>query len=189
MFGIGFEELVVILVLAFVVVGPERLPDLARRAGLFIRDLRRMYDNLRQDLGPEYDEVERAIQTLRSGDPRRQLDAYGRKVLAELAREAGPEAESLLQSSPGQLAESLKQSFALTPSDTHATEARTPSPLQPAATKLDSVTLGGPDGSFEDASTRSTGTPPGNAQARARRAKQYPVLLSQDLVPDSRVPG
>lgn len=108
MFGIGFGELLVILVIALVVVGPERMPDLARRLGLAIRDVRRMYDNMRGELGPEFEDVERGIRTLRSLDPRRELDSYGRKFMGDLARDAGPEAESLLKSSPNQLASSLK---------------------------------------------------------------------------------
>ncbi len=108
MFGIGFGELLIILVIALVVVGPERMPDLARRLGIAIRDVRRMYDNMRGELGSEFEDVERGIRTLRSLDPRRELDSYGRKFMGDLARDAGPEAESLLKSSPNQLASSLK---------------------------------------------------------------------------------
>jgi Tat protein translocase TatB subunit len=111
MFGIGFGELLVILAIALIIVGPERMPDLARRAGTAIRDLRRMYDNMRSELGADFEEVERGIQTLRSLDPRRELDAYGRKFIGELAREAGPEAETVLKSSPQQLANTLKGSL------------------------------------------------------------------------------
>ncbi len=111
MFGIGFGELVIILLIALVVVGPERMPDLARRVGTIIRDVRRMYDNMRADLGPEFDEVERAIRTLRSLDPRRELDDAGRKLLADLARDVGPEAETLLKSSPNQMKDSLAKSL------------------------------------------------------------------------------
>jgi sec-independent protein translocase protein TatB len=111
MFGIGFGELLVILVIALIVVGPERMPDLARRLAVTIRDLRRMYDNLRSELGTDFEEVERGIRTLRSLDPRRELDSYGRKFIGDLAREAGPEAESLLKTSPNQLASSLKQTI------------------------------------------------------------------------------
>jgi sec-independent protein translocase protein TatB len=111
MFGIGFGELLVILAIALIVVGPERMPDLARRAGTAIRDLRRMYDNMRSELGADFEEVERGIQTLRSLDPRRELDAYGRKFIGEMAREAGPEAETVLKSSPQQLASTLKGSL------------------------------------------------------------------------------
>ncbi len=111
MFGIGFGELVIILLIALVVVGPDRMPDLARRVGTIIRDVRRMYDNMRADLGPDFDEVERAIRTLRSLDPRRELDDAGRKLLADLARDVGPDAETLLKSSPSQMKDSLAKSL------------------------------------------------------------------------------
>ena len=111
MFGVGFAELIVILVIALIVVGPERMPELARQVGTVIRDLRRMYDNMRSELGPQYDEFERGLRTLRSLDPRRELDSYGRKLIGDLAQEVGPEAESVLKSSPAQLTKSLKQSL------------------------------------------------------------------------------
>ena len=41
-FGIGPQELLVIIVLAFVVLGPTRMTDTARKAGQIARDLRRM---------------------------------------------------------------------------------------------------------------------------------------------------
>ncbi len=125
MFGIGFGELVIILLIALIIVGPERMPDLARRIGLFIRDLRRMYDNLRADLGPDYEDVERTIQTLRALDPRRELDTYGRKLLDELAKDVGPDAEKLLHSTPGQLGESLKQTVVTAATNSVSTAAPT----------------------------------------------------------------
>lgn len=42
MFGIGPTELIVLLVLALIVVGPERLPQLAGQVGKAIRDFRQM---------------------------------------------------------------------------------------------------------------------------------------------------
>ena len=42
MFGIGPTELIVILVIALIVVGPERLPQLAGQVGKAIRDFRQM---------------------------------------------------------------------------------------------------------------------------------------------------
>ncbi len=48
----------VIAVIAVVVFGPERLPELARQAGRFVRQLRTLTQNaqtqLREELGPEY---------------------------------------------------------------------------------------------------------------------------------------
>ena len=58
MFGIGLPELMVIAVVAVVVFGPEKLPDYARQAGRFARQLRNLarsaQDQLREELGPEY---------------------------------------------------------------------------------------------------------------------------------------
>ncbi|GAA4113318.1 Sec-independent protein translocase protein TatB [Nocardioides fonticola] len=69
MFGIGFLELGVIGVVAMVVFGPERLPDVARQAARMLNQARKMAqsarDELRSELGPEYADLE-----LRDLDPR-----------------------------------------------------------------------------------------------------------------------
>ena len=49
MFGIGIEELVLILVIALFVLGPERLPSLARDMGKAMRELRRTSDELTEE--------------------------------------------------------------------------------------------------------------------------------------------
>ena len=49
MFGIGPEELVVVLVLALLVLGPERLPKVARDMGKIVGELRRTSDELRNE--------------------------------------------------------------------------------------------------------------------------------------------
>jgi Tat protein translocase TatB subunit len=46
LFGIGAEELVVIFIIALFVLGPERLPSLARDIGKAVRELRRASDEL-----------------------------------------------------------------------------------------------------------------------------------------------
>jgi Tat protein translocase TatB subunit len=132
MFGIGFTELVIILAIALIVVGPERMPELARRVGTTIRDLRRMYDNMRAELGADFEEVERGIQTLRSLDPRRELDAVGRKLVGEMAREVGPDAESMLKSSPNQIASTLKETLNPLAVSAKSTEPATGGPVAAA---------------------------------------------------------
>jgi sec-independent protein translocase protein TatB len=56
MFGVGTQELLVILVIALVVVGPQKLPELARAIGRGMRELRKMQDEVtdmvRVDLNP-----------------------------------------------------------------------------------------------------------------------------------------
>jgi sec-independent protein translocase protein TatB len=58
MFGVGLPEMAVILVVAVIVFGPDRLPEYARQAGRLVRQLRRFaqsaQDDLRKELGPEY---------------------------------------------------------------------------------------------------------------------------------------
>jgi len=134
MFGIGFGELIVIFVVALLVVGPERMPELARKLGTTIRDLRRMYDNMRAELGPDFDEIEEGIRTLRSLDPRRELDTYGRKLIGDLARDVGPEAEALLNKSPQEIGGSIKQAITspLLTATTEASAALSVAPVEPA---------------------------------------------------------
>lgn len=49
MFGIGTEELLLILVIALVVVGPERMPKLARDLGRMVGEFRKTSDELRNE--------------------------------------------------------------------------------------------------------------------------------------------
>ena len=42
MFNIGFEELILILLVAFVIVGPKDLPKVARAIGRFVKMLKQM---------------------------------------------------------------------------------------------------------------------------------------------------
>lgn len=48
MLNIGPQELLLILVVALVVVGPQRLPELARSVGKFLRSLRAAQDEVRR---------------------------------------------------------------------------------------------------------------------------------------------
>lgn len=63
--NIGITELILILLLALLVVGPERLPELARKLGQTLRDLRKAYENLTRDIGPELASLQEVTQELR----------------------------------------------------------------------------------------------------------------------------
>ena len=63
--NIGITELIVILLLALLVVGPERLPEMGRKLAKTLRDVRKAYENLTKDLGPELMSIQQATQELR----------------------------------------------------------------------------------------------------------------------------
>ena len=63
MFDIGFWELFLILVLALLIVGPERLPKAARTAGRWFGKARRYVEGVRNEVASEFDvnELKRMI--------------------------------------------------------------------------------------------------------------------------------
>lgn len=63
MFGIGFPELVVILLLALIVIGPERLPAIARALGRGIAALKQAADEAQSHVRDELQAIEAASDT------------------------------------------------------------------------------------------------------------------------------
>ena len=58
MFGLGLTELLVLLIVGIVVVGPKKLPEMMRTTGRWVAKLRRMSTDLRAQSG--IDEILRA---------------------------------------------------------------------------------------------------------------------------------
>ena len=57
MFGIGLHELIIILVLALIVVGPKKLPEIARSLGKAMAELRRATDDIKRSIEIETDDI------------------------------------------------------------------------------------------------------------------------------------
>ena len=65
MFGLSFWEIGVSLIVALVVLGPKRLPALARSLGAGLRTLRRASSDLRSAAGGHLKEIQEPLEGLR----------------------------------------------------------------------------------------------------------------------------
>lgn len=62
MFNIGAGEMIFILVAALLILGPSRLPELARGIGKFLREFRRQTDEVRTVVTREFYQMDQEIQ-------------------------------------------------------------------------------------------------------------------------------
>ena len=60
MFDVGFSEVVIIAIIALVILGPERLPKVARTLGFWVGKARRMVADVKTDIDREMRESELA---------------------------------------------------------------------------------------------------------------------------------
>lgn len=70
MFGLGLPELIIILVIALLVIGPKKLPDLASALGRAIREFRSATDEIKQnfDLEAKYTSFDKPAEPPRPDD-------------------------------------------------------------------------------------------------------------------------
>ena len=75
MFGLTFEKLLIIGVIAVFLLGPERLPHYAAQLGRLVRSMRDMAtgakDRVREEMGPDFDDMDWKKLDPRQYDPRR----------------------------------------------------------------------------------------------------------------------
>ena len=87
-FGLTFEKLLVIGIIAVVLIGPERLPRYAQKLGEWARQVRDWIggarDRMREEMGPEFDEIDWKQLDPRQYDPRRII----REALQEPPKQA-----------------------------------------------------------------------------------------------------
>ena len=75
MFGLSFEKLIIVGVIAAFIIGPERLPHYAGVLAKFVKQLREFTNGaktrMKEEMGPDFDEVEWKKLDPRQYDPRR----------------------------------------------------------------------------------------------------------------------
>ena len=83
MFDIGFTELMVIGVVALVVVGPERLPKVARTAGILMGRMQRYVAGVKADISREMNEFD-SLKDLK--DLRKEVESAGTEIEAGMKK-------------------------------------------------------------------------------------------------------
>lgn len=69
MFGLGFGEIMIILVLALLLLGPQRLPDAAKQLGKAMRDFRKATDDVRDQFQAAMYEEDRPVRPVAAPPP------------------------------------------------------------------------------------------------------------------------
>lgn len=67
MFDIGFQELVIIFIVALLVVGPKKLPEVGRSLGRGIAELKRAMQGLKDSIEEEEEKIKREIPDIKEG--------------------------------------------------------------------------------------------------------------------------
>ncbi len=119
--SLGWPEIMVILVIALIIFGPRKLPQLGKTLGKALGEFRRATNDLKNTLEVE---VSREEEKLSSGDRRKAEDAYSRptssgrprprKILRPGTRSTSPTRNPALRL-PNQLPVSPKATFPTRP--------------------------------------------------------------------------
>ncbi|MDH3261125.1 MAG: Sec-independent protein translocase protein TatB [Acidimicrobiia bacterium] len=80
--SISFTELITILLIALVVFGPQRLPELARKAGTWAREIRKTAAEFRRGLDQEVSDLKKPFEEVKADldKAREDLKAAGNEV-------------------------------------------------------------------------------------------------------------
>ncbi len=101
MFDIGFSEILLLLVIGLIVLGPERLPRVARTMGAYLGKARRAFEQVRREINQEIDATEfrktwqqsmlTANKTLREIEEDARRAALGTSAAPESMKAAAPD--------------------------------------------------------------------------------------------------
>jgi Tat protein translocase TatB subunit len=95
-FGLGFQEIIVIAILALLLLGPKKLPELMSQLGRFMRDFQHAADDVKRELTRPTEEMKAPLQAAKDAVDRT-LNVYDpdknpehAKVASEIAGTTKP---------------------------------------------------------------------------------------------------
>jgi Tat protein translocase TatB subunit len=110
MFGIGFPEMLVILVVALIAVGPSKLPDLARALGRGYAEFRKAMDELKETF--DQDETVRGLrEEFRTAQ--RHVNSFRPSLNSLIPSSPPPEKQEAPQEAPESLLEKSEEATVL----------------------------------------------------------------------------
>lgn len=92
MFDIGVPELLVIGIVAMFVFGPDKLPEVARQAGRFLRTAKQLIENAKNDLAGEMGDDFAGLKdlNLRDLDPKEIVRRHIVEAMEDPEEQSGP---------------------------------------------------------------------------------------------------
>ena len=88
MFGLGVTEILVILVVAFLLFGPQQLPEVGRQVGKAVKGLKEATDDVRKSVEPELNLMQAEMKAVEQD-----LESSLKEAEETIKNEAEPEKE------------------------------------------------------------------------------------------------
>lgn len=80
MFSIGFFELLLVMIVGLLVMGPDRLPGAIRETTLWVRRIKRYLDDIKQDVESQIEDMDNDAMLVQMREGRRLLEEAQRDV-------------------------------------------------------------------------------------------------------------